>query len=742
MNDEIINILIVEDNPGDFVLIRELLALSGLKINLQHADNMSGAVKLLRTDPTIALILLDLSLPDSSGIETFERMSTESGPTPVIVLSGLLDAEVAVETVKKGAQDYVLKGHIDEHTLHRTIRYAFERKNNLDKIKKSEAQYKLLFEHNPIPMWSFDPKTFQILMVNEAAIQRYGYLREEFLEMSVKDLVTPDDWQRLISHPDIVNNSLTIGNIGEWQHICRDGSTVWDEVIIHSIELNGKIARLVAAHDVTERYHARERLRKSEQMYRSMAQNFPNGTVTFLDRELKFLFIEGKELKKLGLRSEDIIGRQYMDMVDGADDKYRAEEELQKALGGENVLFDITFRGNDYFVSAVPLTDGDGQLERILVVTQNITQRKIDDAHRRLLESVITHARDAVLITRAEPITGDGPEIVYVNNAFTQMTGYTPAEVIGKTPRLLQGAKTSREELDKVHYALAHWETVEAEVINYKKNGEEFWMNFSIFPLADETGWYTHWIAIQRDVTQRKQSEEQQNILTAELTVKNKDLQQFSFIASHNLRAPLANLVALLRILDKEDLNGEHSRGIIEKFEQSTLQLDQTLDDLIDIITIQKNVNIPQEPVNIEEVYSHVTGSIHKLIDEASATLKTDFDTITFNSNKVYLESIMLNLITNAIKYRDPMRPLTINIASRVDGGYVVLDFADNGLGIDLKRYGDRIFGLYQKFHSNDNSRGMGLFIVNSQVRAMGGKIEVQSEVNKGTHFQVYLKQN
>lgn len=744
MAEEALNILIVEDNIGDFVLIRELLAMSGIAINIKHADNLSSAIGAVRKDPNISLILLDLSLPDSSGIDTFIAMNADANNIPIIVLSGLLDSEVAVNTVKMGAQDYILKGQIDERVLERAIKYAFERKKNLEKIKKSEAQYKLLFEHNPIPMWSFDPKTYQILMVNEAAIQKYGYLREEFLAMSIQDLISEEEWQRLLVNPNIQNKSLTIGNIGEWQHICRDGSTIWDEVIIHSIEINGKIARLVAAHDVTERYHAREKLKQSEKMYRSMAQNFPNGTVAFLDKNLHFLYVDGKELKKLGARPEEYIGRSYSDMVSGMEEKHRVDEELEKAFNGENVLFDVSFGGFDYIVSAVPVVEENESIEKILVVSQNITQRKLDDAHRRLLESVITHAGDAVLITKAEPYTRDmgGPEIVYVNNAFTKMTGYLPAEVIGQTPRLLQGEDTQRSELDKVHYALTHWEPVEVEIINYKKDGTPFWVNFSIFPLADETGWYTHWISIQRDITARKRSEEKQILLTAELTAKNKDLQQFSFIASHNLRAPLANLVALLRILEKDDLNTDYNRGIIEKFETSTAQLDQTLQDLIDIITIQKNVNITREAVNIEEVYSTVTNSIQSLINDADALIRTDFNTETINFNKVYLESIMLNLFTNAIKYRDPERPLTINVTTRNEAGYLVLGFADNGLGIDMERYGDRIFGLYQRFHSSTDGKGMGLFIVNSQVRALGGKIEIESEVNKGTRFDVYLKQH
>lgn len=124
-----------------------------------------------------------------------------------------------------------------------------------------------------------------------------------------------------------------------------------------------------------------------------------------------------------------------------------------------------------------------------------------------LLESAISRINDIILITKAEPIDGDGPAVVFVNEAFETRTGYTKAEIIGKTPRLLQGPKTQRDELDRIRTALEKWQPVRAELINYKKNGEEFWLELEIVPLADSTGWYTHWVAVERDITSRKESE-------------------------------------------------------------------------------------------------------------------------------------------------------------------------------------------------------------------------------------------
>jgi PAS domain S-box-containing protein len=125
----------------------------------------------------------------------------------------------------------------------------------------------------------------------------------------------------------------------------------------------------------------------------------------------------------------------------------------------------------------------------------------------KLLETCVERLNDIVLITEAEPVDGDGPKILYVNDAFVRRTGYSREEAIGKTPRILQGELTQRDALNRIHSALKDWKPVREELINYTKNGEMFWLELEIVPVADETGWYTHWVAIERDITERKQAE-------------------------------------------------------------------------------------------------------------------------------------------------------------------------------------------------------------------------------------------
>lgn len=162
----------------------------------------------------------------------------------------------------------------------------------------------------------------------------------------------------------------------------------------------------------------------------------------------------------------------------------------------------------DISFSAAPLRDREGNINGLVAVVADITEQKRQEEQVRLLQSVVVNTKDAVLITEAEPIDAPGPRILYANQAFTRMTGYSLEEVLGKTPRILQGLKTNRAELNKVRVTLSRWEPVTVEVINYRKDGSEFWLELSIVPVANKEGWYTHWIAVQRDITERKQAEQ------------------------------------------------------------------------------------------------------------------------------------------------------------------------------------------------------------------------------------------
>jgi signal transduction histidine kinase len=233
---------------------------------------------------------------------------------------------------------------------------------------------------------------------------------------------------------------------------------------------------------------------------------------------------------------------------------------------------------------------------------------------------------------------------------------------------------------------------------------------------------------------------EEREVLLAQLTRSLADLQQFSYITSHNFRAPLSNLIGLLGLIDNDELSN-HNKVIIDMFKTSTEQLNKTVNDLVQILIIRNNVNIDLADNDIDVLLTEVCNSLAFVIQESNCTIHRDLKVENIPFNKAYLESILINLLSNSIKYRSPDRPLHVHVATgKNDGGEIWLTFKDNGLGIDLSRHNSNMFGLYQRFHSNADGIGLGLFIVKAQIISIGGSIEVESEVDKGTMFTITFK--
>ena len=223
-----------------------------------------------------------------------------------------------------------------------------------------------------------------------------------------------------------------------------------------------------------------------------------------------------------------------------------------------------------------------------------------------------------------------------------------------------------------------------------------------------------------------------------ELIEHNSSLEQFAFIISHNLRAPMARLVGLSTVLEHAR-NGQESKAIIQMMIKSTGELDQVFKDLGLILGIKKPGTFVAQ-VNLYTAIEKVVSMLGFEMKETGAKLIKNFEVETLCSLPPYIESILFNLLSNAIKYRHPKRPPVISIHSKVDNGHIRIDVSDNGLGIDLATNKDRIFSLYQRFHSHVEGKGLGLYLVKTQVAALGGRIEVQSKIDQGTSFTLFLK--
>ncbi|MEO6173625.1 MAG: PAS domain-containing protein [Flavobacterium circumlabens] len=388
------------------------------------------------------------------------------------------------------------------------------------------------------------------------------------------------------------------------------------------------------------------------------------------------------------------------------------------------------------------LKDENGRAIRMIGAIQDITKQKEEEQRLKLLETVITQSKDSILITEANSANGRIPKIVYINPAFSQMSGYQPNEIIGKSTNIFnKGPNSDSEELKKLLRAIKNEEECLIETISYTKQKEEYWVRFSMIPIFNNDGVISHWISIQRDITDEKKLETEKEHLIRELTQNNKDLKQFSYITSHNLRAPLSNLIGLLNLIEDIPIENPELEEILTGFNKSTHLLNETINDLVKVIIIKDNPSMQKEEVSLKEVFENVFNQLSFQIELHKPIIKLKFDKVPLlNTNKAYIESILLNLLTNSIKYKSENRKLKISIIAEQIDHKSILTFKDNGIGIDLERNRDKIFGLYQRFHNYPDSKGLGLYLVKSQVETMGGTISIESEVNKGTTFTITFK--
>ncbi|MGB4398167.1 MAG: PAS domain-containing sensor histidine kinase [Daejeonella sp.] len=248
-------------------------------------------------------------------------------------------------------------------------------------------------------------------------------------------------------------------------------------------------------------------------------------------------------------------------------------------------------------------------------------------------------------------------------------------------------------------------------------------------------------IGTHLDIDFIKEKEIELEEITRELRKTNSELEKFAYITSHNLRAPVVNLRTLTEMQAEEVLSSEANAEITENIRYCVKQLDSTLNDLIEIVASKSENDVKKEHLDLEAELEQIIRSIGQQVHDSGAHIEKNFsesESIFFS--KRFLHSILINLLTNAIKYRSDKRKLEINLKTCIHKDYTELYFSDNGLGMDMNKFGNKVFGLYQRFHGKIEGKGLGLYIIKSQIEAMDGKIEVDSEPEVGTTFKISFK--
>ncbi len=279
-------------------------------------------------------------------------------------------------------------------------------------------------------------------------------------------------------------------------------------------------------------------------------------------------------------------------------------------------------------------------------------------------------------------------------------------------------------------------------LLNYEnryvtKSGDIVWLSWSSMPLDSEELIY----AIARNITSNKKLEEERNILLSNLSRMNQHLKQLTYTTSHDLRSPVSSLISAFSLIDTSTIENKETLELLDILRSAAEGVKLSLNNYVDVLSNNEELVIQEEDLDLDETVSRVKLSIRALIHHSNTSISANFEAFQIiHFNKAYLESIFLNLITNSIKYADPNRTPVISISTRLEGDKKQLIYTDNGIGFDMDKVEDKIFGLHQKFGTHSDSKGIGLYLVHSHVTNLGGKISVTSELNKGTTFTITLK--
>ncbi|HEY0244742.1 MAG TPA: PAS domain-containing sensor histidine kinase [Mucilaginibacter sp.] len=324
-----------------------------------------------------------------------------------------------------------------------------------------------------------------------------------------------------------------------------------------------------------------------------------------------------------------------------------------------------------------------------------------------------------------------------INPTVSKILGYTNAELFARPinefvhPDDQDITAGNRENLKK-----------NTPLLNFEnryitKTGEIVWLSWTSMPIDSEKVVF----AIAKNITHKRKLEDDRNSHLANLTKINNDLKQLTYTTSHDLRSPVNNLLSIFSFLDLSKIQDEETIEFINMLRSAAEDLKATLNNYVDVLSQKDGLNIDVEEVDLKECLDAILYSLRSLIQDSRAGINIDFSEAgKIKFNKSYLESIFLNLITNSIKYaRTDLAPV-ITIQSKVENGVSQLIFTDNGMGFDMEKVKNRIFGFNQKFHDHGDSKGIGLYLVYNHVTSLGGQIAFESGVNKGTRFTISFK--
>lgn len=357
--------------------------------------------------------------------------------------------------------------------------------------------------------------------------------------------------------------------------------------------------------------------------------------------------------------------------------------------------------------------------------------KKLEE-REQLLESIFDNTDASILVKGLDGKYSMG------NKAFHQTfqipkEGLTTKTVRDLSPKtLLDRQLSADQEVIKTGLSMVY------EVKAPTPQGERHFRT-NKFPIFDDHHNVTGIATVSTDITDLKKEKEDQELLATVFQEQNKQLVNFSHIITHNLRSPVVNLKTFMKFYHESN-DPVRKATLLHQISSVIESLSITFEELMEIMKIREDISKERQLLSFEEVFNKTKATLSGQIEEAEVTLTHSFSVSTIHYPKVYLDSIFLNLMSNGIKYRSPQRKAHLHFITRLENNTIILEVIDNGLGLDMGKYGTLLFNLNKTFHNNPDARGVGLYITKTQVEAMGGTIEAESAVDVGTTFKITFK--
>lgn len=535
----------------------------------------------------------------------------------------------------------------------------------------------------------------------------------------------------------------------EWTFVRKNGdrlpvqlsvSGLWDE---HE-QLTGYV---FVARDITDRKLIVDRAKASEEKFRLLAENIPGAIyLCNYDESYSIVFVNDHIETITGYSAGDFMSGtiRITDLLDKEEERI-VDQKIHEAIH-ENRRYHLQYRmknrsGEWRWVDEVGIgVYADGKAIMLEGYFRDITAEK--EAEQKLQAIVSENFRVFNNPVTLNAVAGFDKYFKRLSPAWSTLLGYSEEELLSKPFTELIHPDDIKSTRDAA-FNIAEGNALLTFENRYRcKDGSYRWLLWGSASDAERGLIY----ATAVDITERKRSEEEllhskENIesIAIKLQEQNKRLDEFAHIISHNLRSPIGNIQALINLLDETSSINDY-KNIFDKLRNLSKNLGQTMNDLMDTLKANASTDLQKIEIRFKDLLSRVIQSLEGELIHSEASVTFDFNEApVIHYPKAYLESIFQNLLSNAIKYRQKGRKPTIHFHTEIQRGGIVLTVTDNGQGIDMEKYGDKLFGLHYTFHQHEEARGVGLFLIKTQIESMGGSIHATSKVGEGTTFTIYF---